>query len=128
MHVCIQSASTPGFWFLHTNLWPFGVNSYLLPGFLQQHDAIAWFVNTGWTAAGCVYGFGERISLKNTQAIVDAIHNGDLDDTNYNRMPVLNLDVPLSVSGVPDHLLQPWTAWSDPAGYSSTLLHLEELS
>ena len=40
---------------------------------MQQHQATAWLVNTGWTG-GC-YGTGSRIRLAYTRAIIDAIHS-----------------------------------------------------
>lgn len=53
------------------------------------------------------------MSLKHTRAIIDAIHSGELDSTEYTQMPVFGLDVPKTVSGVPDEVLQPWTVRTD---------------
>jgi len=41
---------------------------------LQQHNATAWLLNTGWVGGTK----GKRCPLKYTRAIVDAIHSGDL--------------------------------------------------
>merc|ERR1719487_479795 len=43
---------------------------------LQDHACDAWLLNTGWSRGG--YGVGQRINLKHTRAMVDAIHNETL--------------------------------------------------
>ncbi|CAE7590747.1 pckA [Symbiodinium natans] len=42
----------------------------------KHHVNAAWLINTGWTGGG--FGSGHRMSLKDTRAIIDAIHSGDL--------------------------------------------------
>jgi phosphoenolpyruvate carboxykinase (ATP) len=101
------------------------VYAKMLAEMMDKHEASAWFINTGWT--GGAYGVGHRMSLKHTRAIIDAIHNGELDDAEYTKMPVFNLDVPTSISQVPKDVLQPWNAWGDTTGYNKTLTHLAEL-
>jgi phosphoenolpyruvate carboxykinase (ATP) len=105
-------------------MWHPMVYANMLAEMMGLHDAVAWFVNTGWT--GGAYGTGQRMSLKNTRAIIDAIHSGELDDAQYTKMPVFNLEVPTSVSGVPGHVLQPWNAWSDSNAYNNALRQLAE--
>ena len=48
----------------------------LLAEKMRKHNARVWLVNTGWGGGGP--GVGKRISLKNTRAIIDAIHDGSL--------------------------------------------------
>lgn len=43
---------------------------------IKRHGTNAFLINTGWT--GGRYGVGQRMSLKHTRAIVDAIHSGEL--------------------------------------------------
>lgn len=105
-------------------MWHPMVYARMLAEMMEKHDAVAWFVNTGWT--GGAYGVGERMSLKNTRSIIDAIHSGELDDAEFTKMPVFDLDVPTSISGVPKHILQPWNAWGDSSAYNSTLMQLAE--
>jgi len=45
---------------------------------MKEHSTNAWIINTGWV--GGKYGVGKRISLKHTRAILDAIHEGKLDN------------------------------------------------
>ena len=53
---------------------PIQVYADLLLNKIQKHDVKVWLVNTGWT--GGRYGVGNRISIKNTKNIVNAIHEG----------------------------------------------------
>jgi ATP-dependent phosphoenolpyruvate carboxykinase len=48
----------------------------LLAKKLEEHNAQAWLVNTGWT--GGPYGVGERMSIRDTRACVTAILDGKL--------------------------------------------------
>ncbi|MCB0325087.1 MAG: phosphoenolpyruvate carboxykinase (ATP), partial [Bdellovibrionales bacterium] len=50
----------------------------LLAEKMRQNRSSAWLVNTGWT--GGAHGTGSRIKLRYTRAIIDAIHDGSLDE------------------------------------------------
>jgi Phosphoenolpyruvate carboxykinase len=97
----------------------------MLAANMRAHAADAWLVNTGWSGGG--YGVGSRMSLKCTRAIIDAIHSGELAAAEYARMPVFGLDVPVSISGVPDEILAPRATWPDVAAYDATLTKLAGL-
>ncbi|KAI9227610.1 MAG: ATP-utilizing phosphoenolpyruvate carboxykinase [Piptocephalis tieghemiana] len=77
---------------------------------MEQHKANAWLVNTGWN--GNRYGKGKRISLAYSRAIIDAIHSGQLESASYVNFPTFNLQIPTSVPGVPDDVLDPAKAWT----------------
>jgi len=49
-----------------------------------KYDCNVWLVNTGWS--GGKYGVGERMSLKVTRKILDAIHSGSLDKAEYIKL------------------------------------------
>lgn len=91
----------------------------------DKHSSTAWFVNTGWT--GGSYGVGKRMDLKYTRSIIDAIHCGELDDTEYITIPTFGFSVPKHVPGVPDIILQPRLTWQDPAAYDAQLLQLGQM-
>ena len=97
----------------------------LLAEKMQQHNTNAWLVNTGWT--GGAYGTGERMSLKYTRAIIDAIHAGQLDDVATVAEPVFGLAIPESVPGCPSEILVPSSTWSDSAAYEQTAAKLAQL-
>ncbi len=74
---------------------------------MEASGATAYLVNTGWN------GTGERISIKDTRAIIDAILNGDLDAAETANVPVFNLAVPVSLPGVSDGILDPRQTYAD---------------
>ena len=68
---------------------------------MQTSQSKAYLVNTGWN------GTGERISIKATRAIIDAILSGEIDECETQTVPVFNLQVPTSLPGVDAQLLDP---------------------
>ena len=56
---------------------------------MEASGATAYLVNTGWN------GTGERISIKDTRAIIDAIISGEIDSAETIEVPVFNLAVPV---------------------------------
>lgn len=96
----------------------------LLAEKVRQHNAQVWLVNTGWT--GGPPGVGSRMKLPFTRAIVDAIHSGVLNSAPTETEPIFGLHVVTRCPGVPDEILQPRRAWSDPAAYDSTARKLFE--
>uniref|UniRef100_A0A7S3EYP6 phosphoenolpyruvate carboxykinase (ATP) n=1 Tax=Haptolina ericina TaxID=156174 RepID=A0A7S3EYP6_9EUKA len=76
---------------------------------LEQHQATAWLLNTGWVGGAK----GKRCPLKYTRAIVDAIHSGELVQAEYENDPVFRLTYPKSCPGVPSELLDPASSWAD---------------
>ncbi|CAG8574552.1 36997_t:CDS:2 [Gigaspora margarita] len=85
---------------------------------MQQHSADAWLINTGWI--GGAYGIGQRIKLKYTRAILDAIHSGELTKAEYESYDVFNLNVPKSCTGVPSEILNPSRTWKSEDGFKNT--------
>jgi phosphoenolpyruvate carboxykinase (ATP) len=68
---------------------------------MKEHDAKAYLVNTGWN------GTGERISLKETRAIIDAILDGSIDEAPTKHIPIMNLNIPVELPGVSSDILDP---------------------
>lgn len=81
-------------------------------------------MNTGWV--GGKYGEGNRISLKDTRAILDAIYDGSLNDATYETMPVFNLEFPTEVNKVPTHILNPRNSWNNKDAYDKDVKKLAE--
>ncbi len=97
----------------------------LLAEKIRKHNSQAWLVNTGWT--GGAYGVGSRMSLKYTRAIIDAIHDGDLNDVETVADPIFGVHVPTSCPNVPSELLVPKQVWPDAAAYEATANKLASL-
>ena len=62
-------------------------------------------INTGWM--GGPYGIGKRINLKYTRKMVAAAVNENLNNVQYRRDQIFNLDIPLTCPDIPPELLDP---------------------
>ena len=91
---------------------------------LKNSDVKVWLVNTGWS--GGSYGVGSRIKLKYTRALITAALNGDLDNVDYNTLPVFGLEYPTSCPNVPDEIMNPRDTWADKTAYDSKALDLAQ--
>ncbi|MEM9774711.1 MAG: phosphoenolpyruvate carboxykinase (ATP), partial [Chloroflexota bacterium] len=100
------------------------VYANLLGEKIDKHDADVWLVNTGWT--GGPYGVGERMSLKYTRAMINAILDGTLADEYYMQEPHFGLYIPTDCRNVPSELLDPRNTWVDKAAYDRTAQELVE--
>ena len=89
---------------------------------IERHRARVWLVNTGWT--GGAFGVGQRMSIAHTRAMISAALSGQLDQVEYRRHPVFNLDMPTSCPGVPSEVLDPRSTWADKAAYDTQALKL----
>eukprot|EP00434_Breviolum_minutum_P018090 symbB.v1.2.015955.t1/scaffold1204.1/size131571/2 len=87
----------------------------LLADKMAKHNVNAWLINTGWT--GGAFGAGHRMSLKDTRAIIDAIHSGDLAKAEYENFPRFNLQVPKTCPNVDAKILMPNKTWLDQAEF-----------
>jgi phosphoenolpyruvate carboxykinase (ATP) len=99
----------------------------LLAEKLETHGTQVYMINTGWT--GGAYGVGERISLTHTRACVRAALNGEFDDNeaSFTKEPVFGFQVPTSLPGVPDSLLDARGSWDDPTAYDDQARKLAAL-
>jgi phosphoenolpyruvate carboxykinase (ATP) len=92
---------------------------------VNRHGAQVWMLNTGWV--GGPHGVGERISIAHTRAIVRAVVEGRLRDAPARVDPVFGVKVPIDVPGVPREVLDPRSAWSDPAAYDRQAARLKAM-
>ena len=74
---------------------------------MEQHNATAYMVNTGWN------GTGKRISIKDTRAIIDAILDGSIEKAETKVIPVFNFEVPTALHDVNPAILDPRDTYAD---------------
>lgn len=84
---------------------------------ISRHGATCWLVNTGWT--GGAYGTGSRMPIKATRALLSAALDGSLSKAPYRKDPNFGFEVPTTVDGVPDILLDPRRTWDDSSAYDA---------
>jgi phosphoenolpyruvate carboxykinase (ATP) len=92
-----------------------GVYADLLGKHMAEHNAACWLVNTGWS--GGPYGVGQRMKIKYTRAMIRAILNGSLAETQTTPDPIFGVNVPVSCPDVPSEVLQPRNTWEDKDAY-----------
>merc|ERR1719401_48774 len=91
-------------------VWHPYVYAEMLAAKLEAQKCPAYLVNTGWV--GGAYGAGSRMSLKDTRQLIDAIHDGSLENVQWEEMPIFGLQVPSTgIKDVPLETLQPLKAW-----------------
>ncbi len=98
------------------------VYAKLLGEKIQKHNVNCWLVNTGLN--GGPYGAGKRISISHTRAIIRAILNNELNDVEYEILPIFNLHIPKSCPDVPSNILNPRQSWQDKDAYDAQLKKL----
>ncbi len=89
----------------------------LLGELIEQHGAACWLVNTGWT--GGPYGEGSRMPIRATRALLAAALDGSLQAAPMRRDETFGFDVPVTVAGVDDRILNPRDTWREPAAYDA---------
>ena len=102
-----------------------GVYADLLSQKMEEHNATAWLINTGWS--GGPYGVGNRMKIKYTRAMLNAALDGDLDNVEYVKDSRFGFEVPTSCPGVPSDVLQPIKTWSNPDDYHTSADNLASM-
>ncbi|MGB9745292.1 MAG: phosphoenolpyruvate carboxykinase (ATP) [Desulfurella sp.] len=98
------------------------VYAKLLGEKIQKHSVNCWLVNTGLN--GGPYGIGKRISISHTRAIIRAILSNELNDVEYEVLPIFNLHIPKNCPEVPQNILNPRQSWKDKDAYDNQLKKL----
>ncbi|GGR85637.1 phosphoenolpyruvate carboxykinase (ATP) [Deinococcus sedimenti] len=102
-----------------------GEYARLLAQKVQESGARVWLVNTGWS--GGMYGQGKRMSIAHTRAMINAALSGALDDVPFEKEGFFDLEIPTSVPGVPEGVLNPRDAWADKGAYDQTARKLARM-
>lgn len=88
---------------------------------MEQHNATAYMVNTGWN------GTGKRISIKDTRAIIDSILDGSIEKAETTIVPVFNLEVPTALYDVNSEILDPRNTYADASEWTTKATDLAQL-
>lgn len=88
---------------------------------MQASSATAYLVNTGWN------GTGQRISIKDTRRIIDAILDDSIDKSDFQKLPIYNLAVPISLPGIRGQILDPRASYPEATHWQTKARHLAEL-
>ena len=89
----------------------------LLRDKIAEGGATCWLVNTGWT--GGAYGTGSRMPIKATRALLTAALDGTLTNGDFRRDDNFGFEVPETLQGVDDALLNPRETWADKDAYDA---------
>jgi phosphoenolpyruvate carboxykinase (ATP) len=92
---------------------------------IAAHGATCWLVNTGWT--GGAYGVGSRMPIRATRGLLTAALEGTLAEVEFRKDSNFGFDVPVSVPGVAEVLLDPRRTWDDQAAYDKQAAKLVEM-
>ena len=87
---------------------------------MNQHNAKAFLVNTGWN------GTGKRITIKDTRGIIDAILDGSIDKAETKKIPYFDFEVPTALNGVDPNILDPRDTYADAAEWDVKAKDLAE--
>jgi phosphoenolpyruvate carboxykinase (ATP) len=104
---------------------PPSVYGNLLKKRIAEGGAQCWLVNTGWT--GGKYGTGRRMPIKETRALLNAALDGSLNSVEFRKDPNFGFDVPVSVPGVDNSILDPRSTWANKEDYDRTAAKLVDL-
>jgi len=91
---------------------------------LDTHQTNVWMINTGWT--GGPYGVGSRIKLQYTRAMIAAILESKLDETDFSIDPYFGFQVPSTCPDVPSSLLDVKGTWANSTAYDQKAMMLVE--
>jgi phosphoenolpyruvate carboxykinase (ATP) len=80
---------------------------------MEQHQAKAYMVNTGWN------GTGKRISIKDTRAIIDAILDGSIEQATTKTVPIFNFEIPTQLHDVNPVILDPRDTYTDTSEWET---------
>ena len=98
------------------------VYANLLADKMQAHEARCVLLNTGWS--GGPAGEADRISIRDTRALLNAALGGDLDGVETAVHPIFGVRMPMSCPGVDAAILDPRSVWSDKSAYDAAAVRL----
>ena len=102
------------------------VYARLLEEKIKKYNSKIYLVNTGWIGGSPNNG-AKRISIKNTRAMIDAILDGSVEDSNFEEDSIFRLKVPTSLNNVDNSILFPRNVWTEKELYDIQAIKLAKL-
>ena len=82
-------------------------------------------MNTGWVGASASSG-SKRIKLPLTRAIIHAILDGSIENSDFDTDPYFHVKIPKSLGKIDSSILNPLHAWTNESEYHSGARELVE--
>jgi phosphoenolpyruvate carboxykinase (ATP) len=101
------------------------VYAKLLGNKIDQYGVNVYLVNTGWSGGG--YGVGKRMSIKDTRACIDAILDGTINYSEFDKTDIFGLAVPKKLGTIDPNILKPRNAWEDKDAFDKTTYKLASM-
>lgn len=93
---------------------------------MDKYKVNIYLVNTGWISGA--YGAGERISIKNTRACINAILDGSIEKEEFYNLDIFNLQIPKNIKNIEDkNILNPRNSWKNQKDYDLNRLKLANM-
>lgn len=89
---------------------------------IDQHQPKIWLINTGWS--GGPFGVGSRIKLPYSRAMIKMVLEMEFSEESFHVDPIFGLNIPNSIDGVPDEILDPMNTWQDENKYRKVARNL----
>lgn len=91
---------------------------------LEETGANVFLVNTGWCGGSA--GTVPRMKLKYTREMVSAAISGKLNNVEYEKDEIFNLNIPKECPNIPSEILNPRNLWKDEDEYLKAALDLSK--
>ena len=91
------------------------IYGHLLEQKIKENNTQVWLVNAGWIKGP--YGEGERIALRYTRALIDAVLEDQIPASAFTTSTVFDFQIPDFCPEVPAELLNPKQLWENPKDY-----------
>jgi phosphoenolpyruvate carboxykinase (ATP) len=101
------------------------VYAKLLARKMQANEARCVLLNTGWS--GGPAGTSDRISIRDTRALLGTALGGGFDGVETVMHPIFGLRTPTSCPGVDAGILDPRAVWSDKSAYDASAVKLRDM-
>ena len=93
---------------------------------IETYNVNVYLVNTGWNGGSAKSG-AKRVSIQNTRAMITAILDGSIENSEFQIDPVFGLAIPTTLQGVETKVLNPREAWDNKAEYDNQAKELAKL-